>query len=369
VARTLGLPPGRVGLVWLGVLIGVLTWLPLVLLTAFERTLMDGPAIPFLKSFGTHARLLIAIPLFFVAEAFFDVRAVEVLQKLLDSHIVPQQERASFWTALRRTRRSTDSWLVEGALALVAIVLIISGIRVDLPVDLSTWRADAAGRPTLAGWWYATISIWFFQFLLWRWCLRLIIWTALLWSIARLDLQLIATHPDRSAGLGGLGIAHVELGPLGFGGTAMLSSSYAEQILFGGADPNAFVIPLAAAIVGTTLVLISPLAIFFPRLLAVKQRGLIDYGALATSYTRAFEAKWLRSRRSDDEMLGTADIQSLTDLSGSFDVIRSMRLLPIATSQVVLLFVTAAIPVVPLVLVRFRLADIIMNVVKGILHL
>jgi hypothetical protein len=368
-ARTVGLPAGRAGLVWMGVLIGVFAWLPLVVLTAFERTLLDGPAIPFLKSFGTHARLLLAIPLFFVAEAFFDVRAVEVLQKLLDSRVIPQQEYASFWRALRRTARLTDSWVFETAFAVVTVIAIASGLRTDLPVDVSTWRADAADRLTLAGWWYSVISIWFFQFLLWRWCLRLIIWTGLLWSIARLNLQLIATHPDRAGGLGGLGIAHVELGALGFGVTAMLSASYAEQILFGGANPNAFVLPLAAAIVGTTLLLIAPLAIFFPKLLAVKQRGLLEYGALATGYTRAFEAKWLRSPQSDSEVLGTADIQSLADLSGSFDVIRSMRLLPMATSQIVLLFAAAAIPVVPLVLVRFRLDDIIMNVVKGILHL
>jgi hypothetical protein len=355
--------------VWLGVLIGTFAWLPLVLLTVFEGTFLDGPTVPFVKSLGTHARLLIAIPLFFVAEAFFDARAVEVLQRLLDSQVVPPQERGAFWTALRRTRRLTNWWLFEAALALVTIVAIANGLRTDLPVDVSTWRLDAGDRPTLAGWWYSAISIWFFQFLLWRWCLRLIIWTGLLGSIARMNLQLIATHPDRAGGLGGFGIAHVELGALGFGATAMLTASYAEQILFAGADPNAFVLPLAAAIVGTTGVLIAPLAIFFPRLLAVKQRGLLDYGALASGYTRAFEAKWLPPRQAVAELLGSADIQSLADLSGSFDVIRSMRLLPMAASQIVLLFGAAAIPIVPLLLVRFRLDDIIMNVVKGILHL
>ena len=368
-ARSIGLPTGRGGLIWLGVLIGLIAWLPLVVLTAFERTLFDGPTISFLKSLGTHTRLLLAIPCFFVAEAFFDVRAVEVLQKLLESGIIPRHEHPSFWRALRRTARLTDSWVLEATLALVTVITIAGGIRVDLPLDLSTWRADAANRPSLAGWWYGAISICVFQFLLWRWGLRLIVWTGLLWSIARLNLHLLGTHPDRAGGLGGFGIAHVELGALGFGATAMLSASYAEQILFGGVDPSGFVLPLGAAIVGITLLLISPLAIFFPRLLAVRQRGLLEYGAFAAGYARAFEAKWLRSRQSDDEMLGSADIQSLADLSGAFDVIRSMRLLPMATSQILLLFAAVAVPVVPLVFVKYRLADVIMNVVKGILHL
>ncbi len=46
-----------------------------------------------------------------------------------------------------------------------------------------------------------------------------------------------------------------------------------------------------------------------------------------------------------------------------------VRLLPMATFQILLLFAAVAVPVVPLVFVKYRLADVIMNVVKGILHL
>ena len=46
-----------------------------------------------------------------------------------------------------------------------------------------------------------------------------------------------------------------------------------------------------------------------------------------------------------------------------------MRLLPMATSQILLLFAAVAVPVVPLVFGKYRLDDVVMNVVKGILHL
>jgi hypothetical protein len=339
-------------------------------LTALERNLLNGPAIPFLMSFGTHARMLVAIPLFFLAEAFFDRRVTDVLQKIFGARLIPPHEQPSFERALRRTMRWRDAWMIEAALAVLTVATIFSGVRSDLPLDLSTWRTTNAGQLSLAGWWYSVVSIWFFQFLLWRWLVRLLVWTRLLWSIARLDLQLVATHPDRAGGLGGLGVAHVDLAPLNFGGSAMLGASFAEQMVFGGADPTSFVLPLAAAVTGSTLALVAPLGIFFHQLLALKQKGLIDYGALATGYTRAFEAKWIGSRDlHEGAMLGTADLQSLADLAGSFDVIRGMRLWPIAPSQIFLLAGAAVIPLSPLLLVTFELDEIIISIVRGVLHL
>lgn len=89
---------------------------------------------------------------------------------------------------------------------------------------------------------------------------------------------------------------------------------------------------------GVTLTILAPLAIFMPRLLEVKQRGLLDYGALAADYARAFDMKWIGGKAPADEtMLGTADIQSLADLANSFGIIRSMRIVPIAWSQIVMI--------------------------------
>lgn len=46
-------------------------------------------------------------------------------------------------------------------------------------------------------------------------------------------------------------------------------------------------------------------------------------------------------------MLGSADVQSLADLANAFGVIRSMRIVPIAGNQVVLLVAAAALPALP----------------------
>jgi len=368
-ARRLGVRRDSGGLVRIGLALALLAWIPLVLLTSVEGVLTHGPRIGFWQSLGTHVRLLLAIPLFFSAEAVFDARVADVLRRILEVRLVLPSDEPRLAAALRRAIRARNAWTMEAALAILTIVLIWTGLRADLPLDVSTWRTKAGGGLTLAGWYYSLFCIPLFQFLWWRWCWRLLIWSGLLWRLARLDLQLIPTHPDAAGGLAVLGVAHVDLAPLSFAGSAVLSASYAEQILFAGVAPAAFAVSLTAAILGSTLVLITPLVFFTPRLIDVKQRALLEYGTLAAHYTRAFAAKWLRTDPPPDEpMLGTPDLQSLADLGGSFALIRDMTVLPIAPSQILLLVGAAALPFAPLVLLAFPLDQLIIDSLKAVLN-
>jgi hypothetical protein len=112
-----------------------------------------------------------------------------------------------------------------------------------------------------------------------------------------------------------------------------------------------YTMTLVGLIAAITFVLIAPLLRFSLRLLAVRQHGLLEYGALATKYVRAFDDKWLRQGRPPDEpLLGSADVQSLADLSNSFEVIGRMRYLPMSLSQFLALVGLTALPTLPLVL-------------------
>jgi hypothetical protein len=52
--------------------------------------------------------------------------------------------------------------------------------------------------------------------------------------------------------------------------------------------------------------------------LRAKRHGLLEYARLGSEYTGDFDRKWLREARPAEEtLLGTADIQSLADLSNS----------------------------------------------------
>jgi hypothetical protein len=342
--------------------------MPLAVLTLLEGVLHQGPRIGFWQSVGTHVRLLLAIPLFFVAESVFDTRVADVLRRIPQIRLVLPKDEPRLAAAVRKAIRARNFWFMEAAIAALTLAFIWAGLRTDLPLDVSTWRTTAGGGDTLAGWWYGLVSIPVFQFLFWRWCWRLVIWWQLLWRMARLNLQLIPTHPDGAGGLAILGVAHVDLSPFSFAACAVLSASYAEQMLFAGVPPAAFAVPLTAAVVGSTLTLIAPLVFFTPKLIDARQRALLEYGTLAANYTRAFAAKWLPTDPPPDEpMLGTPDLQSLADLGSSFDLIRQMTIVPIARYQILLIAGASALPFAPLVLVAFPLDQLIIDSLKAVL--
>jgi hypothetical protein len=253
-------------------------------------------------------------------------------------------------------------------LVVFTLASVFLGLRADVTPGISTWRNSLDGNLSPAGWWYSVVSLPFFQFLLWRWAWRLAVWGHLLWRISRLDLVLLPAHPDGAGGLGSLGVAHVDLSPLAFACSGMMAATFAEQLAFGGTQLAELAVPAVSLILGLTAALIAPLTLFSPRLLEVKQRGLLEYGVLASHYARAFDAKWLRGgTRQDEPILGTADIQSLADLSSSFQIMVDMRILPIRMSQIVMLAMSAAVPLLPLLLFVFPLDELIISGIRSLI--
>ena len=145
IGQRLGLSPGSRGLVQLSLLLAALTWVPLFVLNAIQGNLGGGATVPFAWSLGTHVRFLVAIPLFFAAEACFDTRGREALGHVLDSQLVMPAEEARFGAALRDAMRWRGSTLVEVTLVAVTIGLILSGVRSDLPVEVRAGGPQPSG--------------------------------------------------------------------------------------------------------------------------------------------------------------------------------------------------------------------------------
>jgi hypothetical protein len=144
-----------------------------------------------------------------------------------------------------------------------------------------------------------------------RWYLRFFIWFRFLWPVSRLDLHLVATHPDRSGVLSFLGKSSYAFSPILFAQGALLAGVIASRVLFGGESLLSFKME-AVSLVGFFLVFIlGPLTMFTPQLVAAKRKGLSQYGLLASRYVDGFEQKWVVGNAAEgDELLGSADIQS-----------------------------------------------------------
>jgi len=219
-----------------------------------------------------------------------------------------------------------------------------------------------------AGYWYVFASRPLFQFVLFRWYLRLFIWSRFLWQSSRLELNLVPTHPDRAAGLGFLAASTAAFAPLLLAHGALLAGLMANPILFAGAKLTDFKMEIIGAVAVLLLLILGPLLVFSPRLMQAKRTGLREYGTLASRYVREFDFKWVRGAAAADEPLfGSADIQSLADLGNSFQVIRDIRPFPFGRDAVIQLVVLVLLPGLPLVLTMIPLEELITKLLGAVI--
>jgi len=126
-----------------------------------------------------------------------------------------------------------------------------------------------------------------------------------------------------------------------------------------------FKVIVASFLVFFVAMVLSPLAMFTPKLDFSKRQGLRQYGRLASRYVGEFEEKWVRDGApGEDQLLGSADVQSLADLGNSFAVVQEMRIVPFGMTDVTRLAAGAAAPLLPLLLTIFSLDELVTRVVQ-----
>jgi hypothetical protein len=230
-------------------------------------------------------------------------------------------------------------------------------------LDAATWYATPSGGGStlsLAGMWFAYVSLPIFQFLLLRWYFRMFIWMRFLWQVSRIELSLVPTHPDRVGGLAFLSTAVDAFAILAVAHGTLLAGNIANHIFHLGAALPDFKIEIAVVVVFLECVVLGPLLVFAPQLAQAKRSGQREYGTLAQRYVREFDAKWLRGGApADEQLVGSGDIQSLADLGNSYEVVRSMNIVPVTKQAVIGLAIATLVPIAPLALTMMPLEELL----------
>jgi len=347
------------------IVIALFAWLPLLVLSALEGHVLGGSvAIPFLLDVEAHTRFLVAMPLLIIAELVVHRRMRPLVRQFLERNLIPESAMTRFEGAIASAFRLRNSVLAEVLLiALVYGVGILIIWRQYVALDTATWYATPSAegsKLSLAGMWYGYVSLPIFQFLLVRWYFRLFIWTRFLWQASRIELSLVPTHPDRVGGLGFLAGTVFAFTVLAVAHGALVAGQLANRIFFVGAALPDFKAEIAVVVVLILCLVVGPLLVFVPQLAQAKRKGLREYGTLAVRYVREFDGKWLRGGAPADEpFVGSADIQSLADLGNSYEVVRTMRTVPITKDAVVRLVAATLVPIVPLLLTMMPLEELL----------
>jgi hypothetical protein len=370
VQRRLGLvKPGNLNVKRRALLVVLLAWLPLVVLVILQSFWTRTDEVTsLLWETGVHARYLIAAPLLVFAEAVCAPQLNVIARHFIDSDIVGDRDRGSLEDEGTSTRRLLGSPTAEVLVIVLAYLVAVGAAWSHAPDQLPAWAKPVAGVPrySLAGWWHMLVSLPLLLVLIFGWFWRLAVWTRLLWGVSRLDLRLVASHPDHCAGLAFLGHSVRAFAIVGMALSAIVAGRSAHIVLESGGLPTQHFHFNIGLLVTMLALFVTPLLVFTPPMLRTWQNGTLQYGALADHVGHAFEEKWLGTQVAGQDALERPDFSATTDLYQIVSNVHAIRFVPINLKDLIVLVLAMLLPFVPVVLLAFPL-DVIWAQIKSLL--
>jgi hypothetical protein len=349
----------------------IVTWLPLAALTALGGSFFAGVNVPFLYDVDVQVRFLLALPLLIAAEVIVHRRFRAIVEQFEERNLVAPSDRRSFDAIISASMQLRNSVAIELGLFVLSFAMGYWLWRSQANLHVATWYGSGAEHTlslTWAGCWYVFVSVPIFRFIILRWYFRIFIWYLFLIRVSGLRLQLNPLHPDRAGGLGFLSFSADALAPVLIAQTMFLSGWVGNQIWHQGATLPDFKFLIGGVLVLLMLIVLLPLTVFVGQMAVASRAGLREYGLFASRYTSEFRRKWLYAPQDyAEELLGSADIQSLADLGNSYEVAREMRFVPFGRNVVLRLLFLLALPMAFLVLTMFPLDVLFRQLIKIVL--
>jgi hypothetical protein len=340
----------------MAVLLVAVTWLPL-LAVALTAKLVTGTFPTLFADFAVQARLLLACPLFILAEQVVGARTERCIQRFTEGRFAEEGPEAVERLTAVAERRRDAIWpeLLAGLLAVTGSALVLRGMVGE--IGLMRGRALISPAPALKVW-YGLVGLPLYQFLLYRWLWRWAIWSRLLWSLSRLRLRPLATHPDRRGGLSLLAGPSVGLALVVLAVCCVQAGVWADHVVFSGGGLAEVKAPLAVMLVLSLSVAFAPLLPFARPLWNARYLAIRQYDALALDLVRLFHARWVQ-RAEREGLLGSPDASTVADLVSTYQIIGEMRLVPVRVRDMLPVAAAVVAPTIPVILLRIPLVELL----------
>lgn len=342
--------------------IALAAWLPPAVLSILQSLADSGyPGFSFFTDFTTHTRWLVAITVMIATERYAAARISPMIRQFREAGLIAADSEPGFSSALERADRRSESALAEALIALGA--LLWSGVVTRYAVDVagSHWDGSVIEGEVVLSWAGQAarfVSTPLFVFLTFRWMWRFLVWTALLFRLSRLPLRFTPLHPDGAAGVGFLAIYPSVFTGFVFAQSSVVAASMVKELSLVRHDPETVWYAMAAWLALNLFLFIGPLLVFVRPLYAVRQQAVLDYGKLASQHHLAFHRKWMESSASGEDLLGSPDPSSVSDLNASVLAVLGLRVIPVDRVAVAQVLVAAGIPMLAVVATLMPLAEL-----------
>ncbi|MEJ8848858.1 hypothetical protein [Variovorax rhizosphaerae] len=360
-------PPDGLGTVRRAVFFALLSWLPIVIWTTTSRRLGNiDPSESLLQHYGVHVRCLLAIPLLIIAEGPLQKMMQKLVRQFHLSGIASSAPDSPFdrlIAELRQLRDASMPWII----VLGASLAWSATVHPSFKDDALNWALDVDGSLGFGGWWFvwvvrpifiALVAAWVWRILLVSWCF---------WRIGRLNLSLVPSHPDRSAGMGFVAKLPRGFALVTFVLSATISSHWAHEIVVHGAKLDTFQLPALLFVGLWMLFLLLPLIALAPALHAARAHALPAYAALVGEQGRLLHRRWILHEAVEDEPIVEAPgIGVSADAAGLYEAVSKMRVAPITIKSLWDILAPIALPFIVVASLQIPLLDLLLKLTKAL---
>jgi hypothetical protein len=375
----LGLGPWRpLHLIGRAAVLIALTWVPTAILAAWAGHAHGRATLPgasFFSDFAAYAQFLIGLPLFIVAEAVVSPTTHYADTMFAGTGVVRRSDLRKIARLHGQIARLRDSPWSD----IVALVLGFALSAAVIAVELrhppgTTWHTYAVaggGRAlTAPGYWEFLVALPLLNYWWLRQVWKVILWCYYLYGVSRLRLALVATHPDRTGGIGFISQVqgHFAWLILAYGVSNVAATVGYELTVEHAAIwmPPVWG-PIAGFALGAPLLFLLPLFMFTRQLYRTKRRARILYRQRVIEQARLFEREVLPLSAAERTTMPAAlDLQLMTRFSDLFESCEEMRIVPFDFRSMGELF-AAVVGTVASILPAQQLAKLLPQVV-GVLR-
>ncbi len=299
----------------------------------------------YLADLSVWSKFFIGIGAFVLAEQQVEKGLRAKLQQLFFAPIVAPSSMARAAALVSTALRRRDLWPAELVCLLLAVFASFLSYSNFHAAEASSWAVEHSldgNRISAAGWWSICFSLPLFVFLFTRGIWRHLVWAQMLRGISKLELRLVANHPDGKAGLGFLARYPNTYVLFVLGMSCAIAAQIAKHFI----NQDISTATLTTIMGGWLVIVLAffayPLSAFTPPLTRLKENGLIVLGAQATRYFRASERKAIGRNIFADP--GTEPDVDIADPSKLYDASSKLSSMLISRSAVIPVAAAALLP-------------------------
>jgi hypothetical protein len=131
-------------------------------------------------------------------------------------------------------------------------------------------------------------------------------------------------------------------------------------------------LPFALFVGLTTLLLVSPLLAFAPRLLGARRQALRDYGALVGRHGRLVRQHWIEGRslgsgEQEAGLLAAPELGPIADTTSIYEAVRNSRRTPIGRMALLRILVPLLLPPLIGLTTQIPLRQMLLSIAEALL--